>query len=816
MLLGIQGSGQLTDRPPDPGRFRAVAELAEELGYDSIWAGEHLSFHNPILDLGVALAAFAAVTERVLLGAGIVLLPLRHPSLVAKQAASLDYLSGGRLVLGVGVGGEGAKDFEAAGVDVRERGARADEGIAALRALFAPGPASFAGRFHRFDGVEIAPRSPRAERAADPRRRSQRGSAAPCRTPRGRLAPIPGLAATVRRRARERARARVRRRPRSRRALARARRVRTRRRGRPPGARGDTRAPVAALPDALRAVPRRAPLHRGHAGGVRRAPGRVRGGRRRRTSRSTRPRTTTCSSRWSGCARSASWRGQGSRDASARRRPDPLGGAVRRRAVGDAATRGPRRGDREDRGSRLGRRRRPLRAAVSRRARTPSSSRRSTAARRASRSTCAIPARDASSHDLVRVSDGRLLEPARRPAAASSALTYEQLRDVNPRIVCCSLSGFGMTGPRAAEGGYDYMMQGLAGWQSLTGEPGGPPTKSGLSLVDLSGGYASAIALLAGIWRARRDGVGCDCDVSLFETALHELMYIGPWAATHGYVPAPPAELGPPVDRPVPELRRRRRLVRRRRRQAGASGSGSATSIGLSELKRTSASQRVAARERHRDELLPILEEAFRTRPADDWVESLVDAGVPAVAREHASRRRSPTRRRSRGRTSSSTTIRRSARVRSIRTPLRLSQDGEQPRERAGARSLQGEHTEELPRDALRLQPRARRRARGRRRLREGGAREPRSRRLRQHPPDPRWPGGARTRRSASCSTTRKAARTRRSRATPPPRRSCTRSSGAPPTVGRAQPEHRVDVRVRQPRRLLARSIASSPRTACR
>ena len=59
----------------------------------------------------------------------------------------------------------------------------------------------------------------------------------------------------------------------------------------------------------------------------------------------------------------------------------------------------------------------------------------------------------------------------------------------------------------------------------------------GLSLVDLSGGYASAIALLAGVWRARRDGVGCDCDVSLFETALHELMYVGPWAATHGYVP---------------------------------------------------------------------------------------------------------------------------------------------------------------------------------------------------------------------------------------------------------------------------------------
>lgn len=122
MEIGIQGSGQLTDGLPDPGRYRAVAELAEELGYGSIWAGEHLSFHHPILDLGVALAVFAAVTERILLGAGVVLLPLRHPSLVAKQAASLDYVSGGRLLLGVGVGGEGPQDFEAAGVSRRERG----------------------------------------------------------------------------------------------------------------------------------------------------------------------------------------------------------------------------------------------------------------------------------------------------------------------------------------------------------------------------------------------------------------------------------------------------------------------------------------------------------------------------------------------------------------------------------------------------------------------------------------------------------------------------------------------------------------------
>lgn len=157
MKLGIQGSGQLPSELPDPGRYRAVAELAEELGYDSLWAGEHLSFVNPILDLGVALAAFATVTRRIAIGAGVVLLPLRHPSLVAKQAASLDYLSGGRLLLGLGVGGEGAGDFEAAGVPVGERGARADEGLVALRALLQDRPASFDGRFYRFADVTIEP-----------------------------------------------------------------------------------------------------------------------------------------------------------------------------------------------------------------------------------------------------------------------------------------------------------------------------------------------------------------------------------------------------------------------------------------------------------------------------------------------------------------------------------------------------------------------------------------------------------------------------------------------------------------------------------
>lgn len=157
MHFGIQGSGQHVEGAPDPGIFAAVAELAEALGYDSLWAGDHISFKNPILDITVALACFASSTRHISIGAGVVLLPLRHPTLVAKQFASLDYLSNGRVILGVGVGGEGEKDFEAVEIPIAERGARTDEGIAALRRLFGHRPASFDGRFYSFQNIDIDP-----------------------------------------------------------------------------------------------------------------------------------------------------------------------------------------------------------------------------------------------------------------------------------------------------------------------------------------------------------------------------------------------------------------------------------------------------------------------------------------------------------------------------------------------------------------------------------------------------------------------------------------------------------------------------------
>src|SRR5690606_38912555 len=85
--------------------------------------------------------------------------------------------------------------------------------------------------------------------------------------------------------------------------------------------------------------------------------------------------------------------------------------------------------------------------------------------------------------------------------------------------------------------GYDYLLQGLTGWMSLTGDPDGPPTKSGLSLVDFSAGIVAATAVVAGVHAARRDGHGMDADVSLFDTALSMLTYLATWHLTAGFTP---------------------------------------------------------------------------------------------------------------------------------------------------------------------------------------------------------------------------------------------------------------------------------------
>ena len=147
-----------------------------------------------------------------------------------------------------------------------------------------------------------------------------------------------------------------------------------------------------------------------------------------------------------------------------------------------------------------------------------------------------VPAAREVLHRLVAVSDA-IYYNLRGDLPAKLGLTYEHLGAVNPKIVCCSLSAFGTTGPRAAEPGYDLLMQAYSGMMSLTGEPGTPPAKCGISIVDFAGAYVSAIGLLSAVISARATGQGRDVDVSLLDTSISMLSYLATNTLNREYEP---------------------------------------------------------------------------------------------------------------------------------------------------------------------------------------------------------------------------------------------------------------------------------------
>ena len=196
--------------------------------------------------------------------------------------------------------------------------------------------------------------------------------------------------------------------------------------------------------------------------------------------------------------------------------------------------------------------------------------------------------------------------------------------------MCCSLTGFGMTGPRSSEPAYDYVLQALAGWMAVTGEPGGPPTKSGLSLVDYSGGFVAALSLLAAVHAARRDGRGTDCDVSLYDTALSLLTYPATWHLNEGFVPQRTRHSAHPSLVPFQAFESadgwivvgcakekfwRRLLV----------------VLGRTDLGDDSRFATFADRAANADLLIPLLERMFRERSSAEWLKALYAASIPCA-----------------------------------------------------------------------------------------------------------------------------------------------------------------------------------------
>jgi crotonobetainyl-CoA:carnitine CoA-transferase CaiB-like acyl-CoA transferase len=220
---------------------------------------------------------------------------------------------------------------------------------------------------------------------------------------------------------------------------------------------------------------------------------------------------------------------------------------------------------------------------------------------------------------LVATADG-LLGNLRGDQPEKLKITYKDLAGANQRIVCAHLSAYGRDGSRKGWPGYDYLMQGEAGWLSLTGEPDGPPARMGLSVVDYSTGTTCALALLAGILEARRTGRGRDLDVSLYDVAMHQLSYPAAWYLNEGLVTgrAPrsahpfivPSQLYRTQDGWIFVMAQTQRFWQVLCEQ-----------LGRAELKEKYPD--FAARREHRDELTQILDAEFGKRTTAQWLEQL-------------------------------------------------------------------------------------------------------------------------------------------------------------------------------------------------
>jgi crotonobetainyl-CoA:carnitine CoA-transferase CaiB-like acyl-CoA transferase len=231
-------------------------------------------------------------------------------------------------------------------------------------------------------------------------------------------------------------------------------------------------------------------------------------------------------------------------------------------------------------------------------------------------------------HRLVRGADA-LLDNLRGDLPEKLGLTFEALRRHNPRIVCAHLSAYGREGSRRTWPGYDYLMQAEAGHMTLTGEPGGPPTRYGLSIVDLMTGLAAAFGLLAGVLKARETGVGTDIDTSLFDVAVHNLNYVGTWylnggvrtgvTARSGHPSLVPSQLYRTADGWIFIMCNKEKFWPKL-----------CEAIGRPEWSGDPRFENFSCRLKHRDLLTELLDEVFMTAPTADWI-ARISGVVPAA-----------------------------------------------------------------------------------------------------------------------------------------------------------------------------------------
>ncbi len=241
---------------------------------------------------------------------------------------------------------------------------------------------------------------------------------------------------------------------------------------------------------------------------------------------------------------------------------------------------------------------------------------------------------------LVAVSDA-VYNNLRGDQPEKLRLRYADLASINPKIVCASCSGYGTETSRAAEPGYDFVVQSVTGYMSLTGEPDGPPARAGVSVIDFGGGTLSIVGLLAGLVRARETGRGGDVETSLYEGALSMLNYLAAWNLNLGINPnrlsrsahqsIVPVQTFPTADGWIFVMCMKDKFF-----------DALCDKLGLPELPTDPKFETLAQRFEHQQELLPQLEAVLKTRSTDQWLATLRPEVPCAPVNDLASALRDP------------------------------------------------------------------------------------------------------------------------------------------------------------------------------
>lgn len=229
-------------------------------------------------------------------------------------------------------------------------------------------------------------------------------------------------------------------------------------------------------------------------------------------------------------------------------------------------------------------------------------------------------------YKLIKNSD-ILLENFRPGTMEKLKLSYDEVREINPKIIYCSISGFGQDGPYRLFPGMDQVLQGMGGLMSITGEFNGPPVKVGIAVADIAGGMFAAFGIVTALFNRERTGKGEKIDNSLLDNQIAWLTYRAGSYFMSGEIPKP-LGTGHPVIVPYQAFKAKDSYFNL------AVGNDQlwekfCAAVGLEDIKDDSKYATNSKRVENREELVKIIEKIISTKSAEDWLKILNDAGIP-------------------------------------------------------------------------------------------------------------------------------------------------------------------------------------------